>query len=1222
MHSERDEQQGHMSDNHNPTANLSALYRETLGKLRHSSIEQLRVDFDLFFENLINHLFSLSSDAQQVTSGYNSFYEAMNAVKRNKSEITKTLIGELDSYYDDLTPTKKDANSEPTPDNAINGLNLVDIDEFEDHLKIDKLVTTGAKRYSTSLECLTIRLAQLVDADPHIIRVPIHVELIAKAFPKAMKGQGVPKDVMPSILSFFLKEFIEKLEEYYDSLNGIFCDAGIRPNLEREVEAKGTLLNRPPPNKRPPRKEPQVKSKESPASPANITTTSISAPAPLEISTTQSTLSAEPSTAATSTGPLSHDSLYNSVISALNFKRESDALLSASGASGHSSVSTGANSGNAGTSGQTANLADAPSIAQVLNSLQQNSEVRAAVQASESLSDYLAANRSDISGLAHTTGLSPDSINQIDLVDKLFGTIKSRVDVTSELKPALADLQIPLAKLALLEPRFFVDQEHPARGVVDKLAKLCSSANFPNKTLENRIGRIIQDIVNDYDNDSAIFDIALKSVDKLVTQQDRAQQRNIERVVKTQEGQEKLREAHLAVKKEIDTQITFPAAPRVLIDLVDSGWRELLVLTYIREGEYSKTWREHVKTLNILCVWLTEQETESVDEDVLIERSLEAEPLLDMVGQQISAALPTNVTHEGVLGQLRDIFAGKQTVSMAPISPLQDSEKRPAEKIAEKISSLPRIRRWVQRVNQLEKGTWLNYKDKEGQKKRMQLAWISAERDRYIFVNERGQRHADLTSVKLARQLSRGTRPLVPTDKLSLVDQSMYDTLEHVQKSLSFARNHDSLTRLINIDTFLLQVGRALRHAQIKMSQHAILHLNIDKFTLVNEVYDRENGDIVLLEFAKLLAQLHGKKSSSTRIENDEFAILLLDMSVEQAVQYAEKIRQDIETSIVDINDEKVTFTVSIGVAPIRDYSPSVDEVMKFASSAAALAKERGRNQVVEFEQDQSEIDRYCIKQQAARTKIEHILETNRFVLRAQPIVQSTVDGSAPQTQHYEILLGMGNKDGTISSPQEFIESAENYGYMGLVDRWVVKEAFSWINHLMDRQKVVPSLSINLSGSSITDDSFLDYLLEQISEFGVGTSKLCFEITETGTISNLIKAADFVRSFRNLGCRFSIDDFGTGLASHNYLRELPVDYVKIDGTFITEIDSNRNDYAMTRSINDLAHFLGQKTIAESVENGDIIKKLNEIGVDYLQGWGVGKPKLLEEIASSLPNIAK
>jgi EAL domain-containing protein (putative c-di-GMP-specific phosphodiesterase class I) len=193
---------------------------------------------------------------------------------------------------------------------------------------------------------------------------------------------------------------------------------------------------------------------------------------------------------------------------------------------------------------------------------------------------------------------------------------------------------------------------------------------------------------------------------------------------------------------------------------------------------------------------------------------------------------------------------------------------------------------------------------------------------------------------------------------------------------------------------------------------------------------------------------------------------------------------------------------------------------------------------------------------------------------------------------------------------------------MSLVDRWVVREAFSWISKLMDAQKVVPNLAINLSGTSVTDDSFMDYLLEQISEFGVGTSRLCFEITETGTISNLVKAADFVRAFRNIGCKFSIDDFGTGLASHNYLRELPVDYVKIDGSFVTGIHKNRSDYAMARSINDLAHFLGQETIAESVENDEIIVKLEEIGVDYLQGWGIGKPKLLAEVTDNLSSIEK
>jgi len=190
------------------------------------------------------------------------------------------------------------------------------------------------------------------------------------------------------------------------------------------------------------------------------------------------------------------------------------------------------------------------------------------------------------------------------------------------------------------------------------------------------------------------------------------------------------------------------------------------------------------------------------------------------------------------------------------------------------------------------------------------------------------------------------------------------------------------------------------------------------------------------------------------------------------------------------------------------------------------------------------------------------------------------------------------------------------------VDRWVVHEAFSWISQLMDDQKVVPDLSINLSGGSVTDNSFMEYLFEQISEFGVGTSKLCFEITETGTISNLVKAADFVRAFRNIGCKFSIDDFGTGLASHNYLRELPVDYVKIDGSFVTGIHKNRTDYAMVRSINDLAHFLGQETIAESVENEEIVEKLGDIGVDYLQGWGIGHPKLLADVAAELSSLEK
>ncbi|MGB1140735.1 MAG: DUF1631 family protein, partial [Halioglobus sp.] len=539
-----------------------------------------------------------------------------------------------------------------------------------------------------------------------------------------------------------------------------------------------------------------------------------------------------------------------------------------------------------------------------------------------------------------------------------------------------------------------------------------------------------------------------------------------------------------------------------------------------------------------------------------------------------------------------------------------------------RIEDLPRLRRWVKCVEQLEKDTWLTYRDKNNEKKRMQLAWISPDRDRYIFVNERGQKTADFSAIQLARKLSRGVKPPAPSDQFSVVDQSMYHTLEHVQKTLSFSRNHDTLTKLINRDTFLNQMERALRHAQQKRTQHAVLYLNIDRFSLVNEIYDQVVGDQVLLEFAKLLSQLHGKKSSSARLDADEFGILLLERSVEQAQETAEKIRADIEAGSLDIDGENVSFTVSIGVASIMEHSPSVEQLLDDARDAMQLAKQAGRNRVTRFEERQGEASAYRQEKAQSREDLEKALATDRFLLRAQPIVQTAVGDDTESTLHYELLLGLTNKDGTLTSPEEFIKSAERYGFMTLVDRWVVKEAFSWISQLMDAQKVVPDLSINLSGTSVTDDAFMEYLFEQISEFGVGTSKLCFEITETGTISNLVKAADFVRAFRNIGCKFSIDDFGTGLASHNYLRELPVDYVKIDGSFITGIHKNRNDYAMARSINDLAHFLSQKTIAESVENDEIVSKLQEIGVDYLQGWGIGRPKPLTEVTADLSNLEK
>ena len=1180
----------------------TAEHARLLDAVRKESLGNLDAALQAFFKDLALYLQNLAAQSRQAGRAGDDYHTAAVILHNRGVEIARQICEQITGYFADLTPNASDDHLWYYSIGETDQLHLIDLDEFEEFLAIERMVSSGEDLHGLPLEALTLRLAVLIDADPNRVRLPVGVRQLCRAFQSALLREGIPHSALAEVFDYFSKRFIGQLEGFYEPLNTLLADGGILPTVEVEIETKGSLLER---NRRSLQREAKARPRQTRAVNSRGASSAEDFHRQLE-EELSSALGGSPAR------------LYRSVIDALNFKREAEGLAdSATIASGVALSGTWDGATVASTELDQSKVADARSIARALAALQRDAQVRAEVHRRESLRAYLADNKARIGGLEDSSGLTTDSLNQLDMVDNLFDTIKSQLDVSTDLKPSLGNLQIPLAKLALLDQRFFVDHSHSARAVVDKLSRLATSGNFPNRALEDRINGIVDAIVSDYEHDQTIFDIALQKIDRLVAQQEQALARNKERIIRTQEGQQKLADARREVDRVIGARIKPPTVPKVLRELIDGGLRDLLVLTWVREGSDSAAWEEQVNALDLLCLWLDERQHGDTDDDLCVQRSMEAEPFLELIGQQISAALPTNIAHEEVLDEIRDILAGNLPIDVLPVTPGDTvTEPRPGQ-VRARIEDLPRLRRWIKRVEELDKDCWLTYRDKSGQKKRMQLAWISPARDRFIFVNERGQKVADLSAIRLARQLSRGVQPPSPTDRLSVVDQSMYHTLEHVQKSLSFARNHDSLTRMINRETFMNQLQRALRHSQLKHAQHAVLYLNIDQFNLVNEVYDRISGDQVLLEFAKLLAQLHGKKFSSARLDADEFAVLLLDRSLEQAVKVAEKIRGDIESGSIDIDGENVSFTVSIGAAAIMEHSAGIDDVLEAARSAMQHAKQRGRNQVVKYEEEHSRIMDYKLEKSRTRKDLEDAIASERFVLRAQPILQTAVKDRSHTTVHYELLLGLLNRDGSVSPPGDFIESAERYGFMSLVDRWVVREAFTWISRLMDDQKVVPHLAINLSGTSVTDNSFMEYLLEKISEFGVGTSRLCFEITEAGTISNLVKAADFVRAFRNLGCKFSIDDFGTGLASHNYLRELPVDYVKIDGSFVTGIDKNRNDYAMARSINDLAHFLGQETIAESVESDRIIVKLEELGVDYIQGWGVGRPKPLAEVTADL-----
>jgi diguanylate cyclase (GGDEF)-like protein len=819
----------------------------------------------------------------------------------------------------------------------------------------------------------------------------------------------------------------------------------------------------------------------------------------------------------------------------------------------------------------------------------------------------------NLDGEGNDVGIGSDGANRLQFVDNVFRTLDKNFDVSNAMAPSLARLRVPLARLSLQEPRFFTQPGHPAQQVLDKLSVLASSDNNISRSLQKKVAEIVDRIAENYESDSDVFASAEGELNGLMSQHDRVLKRNIERVVSGLEGQERLNRAQQRVEHLLEQHLDRDNTPEALLELLDSGWRSALVQLALREGDDSPAWTEETT----LLATLLDDFRQTSGGELAPERLEEASERLHALNQRIQTSNPGSVSHEAALNNIRAVLSGQAPLATAPYAPAVAPRPVVTEK---RVENLPRLRRWIKRVKELEPGAKLRYRDKKGERQRMKLAWVSDDRERFAFVNDRGQKIADFSAVQLARHLSRGARPPTKVDSMSVLNQSMYETLEEAQKTLSFDRNRDSLTQLINGDSLLYQVERTLRHAQKHGSEHAFMLLDIDNFGLVNKVFDETSGDEVLLEFARLLGQLNDRRSLTARMQEDEFGILMTYRGTDDAKRLAEKIRSDIAGTSLSINGEPVSFTVSIGIAPILEASADTQAVLAQARQALDQAKSQGRDQIVVFDVDQQEVLAYKRDRDASRERLEEAMSTDTLVLRAQPIVKSAVSGQEGTSHHYEILLSLRGDDDELQSPQDFIMSAERFGYVTLVDRWVLRQAFIWISSLMDQQKVVPELSINLSGTSITDYDFLDYVLEQISEYGVGTSKLCFEITETGAIDNLPTAADFVRTLKNIGCKFSLDDFGTGLASHKYLKELPVDYVKIDGTFITNIHNDKTDYAMTKSINDLAHFLGQKTVAECVEHLEIVPALREIGIDYLQGWGIGMPRELQEITDELDNV--
>jgi diguanylate cyclase (GGDEF)-like protein/PAS domain S-box-containing protein len=428
-----------------------------------------------------------------------------------------------------------------------------------------------------------------------------------------------------------------------------------------------------------------------------------------------------------------------------------------------------------------------------------------------------------------------------------------------------------------------------------------------------------------------------------------------------------------------------------------------------------------------------------------------------------------------------------------------------------------------------------------------------------------------------------------------------------LNRRLSYHASHDVLTGLVNRREFENRLERALRSAKARETSYALCYLDLDQFKIVNDTCGHSAGDALLGQVGQLLKSKVRWRDTLSRLGGDEFGVLLEACSLDEALRTAEGLREAVRNCRFQWEERTFRLGVSIGVVPIAPENEDVASVLSAADSACQAAKEQGRNRVHCFEENDIDLMRRRREMQWA-ARINTALEEGRFDLYRQSIrpLQSDETGL-----HYEILLRMRDEQGKIITPDNFIAAAERYGLTPSIDRWVVENTLRWLVSEADEREKLAMCSINLSGQSLGDDKFLPFVIEQFHRTGLDARRICFEITETAAIASFSQANRFIQALKELGCKFALDDFGTGLSSFGYLKHFPVDFLKIDGSFVKEILHDPIDREMVRSINEIGHLTNKRTIAEFAENEDIITMLRNLGVDYAQGYGVARPQKIQ-----------
>lgn len=1118
-------------------------------QLSEISVRQLSFLLDLYLEQCDDRLLGLAEIANN-NEQQNKFFEVKLQLRQHSYKIGKLYCSVVEQRLlgRETTPTMQQQSRASFHEE----MELVDLEEFEDWLSLEIIIKRANARYYHSLQGLAARYSKLLGQTITEETLAIGPHSLCLTLQSAFKNYDISPTMLPVLYRFFEQTVIAQLDDLYDTLNGKLKSYGILPNIDAQI-----LQSSP--------------SKQTEASSETVTN------------------EAQPITAETTPGQMSppggNDAaapeLYAAVTDLLNLLRGTTATPEASPQLPTTSY---------------------PDVIDALAQLQQNQHAISSIAQGETIENWLGSNQN--------IQLGAETANLINMVSSIFSGINNYSHISEPLVNELKKLQVPVARLALTDQQFFTDNKHPAKVLLNQLIDLCLQSEMPNATLEKNVSNIVSEISGNLSSDLDIFQNASAQLDTINQQHKKAQSRNAERIAQTYEGRQRVQNAEQAVDRALRRRVSPPTAPQVVVDLISNGWRELLKLSYIKLGPDNDSWNKHLQTLDQLIIWLAVDDGDENASRTKAERVIEADSFADLLSQELNNVFPGDYRHLDTIENIRATLKGDKAISYVQLSVGDTPEPSNPNQLQKELEAAnPDLNRWFKRVNNFSVGDEFSYIHDESGQKNIKLAWISDNKQHFVFVNNRGQKVLDYDLVDLAGELANGLSPVESQSEWPLVERSLYSTVQQAYEQLAFKSSHDELTGLISRKECERLLGKALSESKNSNKQYCLLYMDVDQFSLTNNLHGHVAGDQLLVDISALLQDQVPESSVIGRMAGNEFILLLEGLDLEQCEAVAAKLCRTIDSHGFNWKDNIIQLTVSIGLVDINKYTENVVDLIRNAVTACATAKDHGGNRVNNYRQD-AELHNRREKLLSWINKLNSVLDSDKLVLRGQKISPLCADDDEV---HYEILLAIKDDQGKLTSPVEFIEAAEAYNRMQRVDRWVIEHSFIWLSKLQQDGRQIPSVSINLSGNSINDDTFMEFILELFAQYKIPTQKICFEVTETATINNLAEAADFIREVKKIGCKFSLDDFGSGNASYQYLKHLPVDYLKIDGMFVQEMDKNKNDYALVTSINEIAHLMGKKTIAEYAESEELIRLLNEIGVDYVQGYAVSYPTPLDEL---------